>query len=177
MAKTITVKTPTFPDKRHRPPLSGLTSVERAAQEEINRDRAKPRRYWEDEEQEALISWARLTRLPFPPDASAPMLADYLFACPNGGKRGKFEAARLGAQGVKAGVSDLILPVARGGYFGLFVEMKARRPHAATVTDSQVAWLRRMAACGYHAEVCYGWDTARDLISEYISRPPTVVAA
>ena len=37
-----------------------------------------------------------------------------MFRIPNGGSRHPAEAARLKAQGVKAGVPDLCIPVARG---------------------------------------------------------------
>lgn len=54
----------------------------------------------------------------------------WVFAIPNGGSRGstKQEAQRVGsklkAEGVKAGVSDLMVPIPRHGLAGLFIEMK-----------------------------------------------------
>jgi hypothetical protein len=48
----------------------------------------------------------------------------WLFSIPNGGERGVANAARLKAEGVKSGVSDLCLPVPRRGYHGFFIEMK-----------------------------------------------------
>ena len=39
---------------------------------------------------------------------------------PNGGTRDAVEAKHLKQQGVKSGVPDICLPVARGGYHGLF---------------------------------------------------------
>ena len=50
-----------------------------------------------------------------------------LIAIPNGGKRNPREAGRLKAQGVKAGVSDLLLPFSSQGAHGLWIEMKAGR--------------------------------------------------
>ena len=41
-----------------------------------------------------------------------------LYHIPNGGKRDAQTAISLKRQGVKAGVPDLHLPVARGGYHG-----------------------------------------------------------
>ena len=43
---------------------------------------------------------------------------------PNGGTRDAVEAKHLKQQGVKSGVPDLCLPVPRGQYHGLYIEMK-----------------------------------------------------
>lgn len=47
-----------------------------------------------------------------------------LFAVPNGGKRNKLEAVRLKRQGVKRGVTDVILQIPRNGYGCLDMEFK-----------------------------------------------------
>lgn len=49
----------------------------------------------------------------------------YMYHVPNGGKRDKATAAVLKRQGVKAGVPDIMLPAARAGYHGLYIELKA----------------------------------------------------
>lgn len=52
--------------------------------------------------------------------ARYPVQGQLLIHIPNGGsRRNKFEGYRLKRQGVRPGVSDLLLPVARGGHFGL----------------------------------------------------------
>jgi hypothetical protein len=53
--------------------------------------------------------------------ARMPEVADLIFHVPNGGHRVKAVAAKLKAQGVKAGMPDLVLPMARGGFFGLYI--------------------------------------------------------
>lgn len=133
-------------------------------------------RHIEDNEQRALVQWAAVSQLHNPPHPSARMIGDYLFAIPNGGKRNRTEAARMNGLGVKAGVSDLLLPVARGGHFGLWIEMKKPRACFAgqaaverAVSAAQQTWGSRMVACGYHFEVCYGWDEARVVIEQYLS--------
>lgn len=47
-----------------------------------------------------------------------------LFAVPNGGRRDAVTGARLKAEGVVAGVADLILLLPRGGYNCLCLELK-----------------------------------------------------
>lgn len=85
---------------------------------------------------------------------------------PNGGSRHPAEAARLKAQGVKAGVPDLCVPVAAGGYHGLFVEMKAVK--GGRVSAKQAEWLRLLRRQGYAAWVCKGADAAIACIEGYL---------
>lgn len=49
-----------------------------------------------------------------------------LYHIPNGGKRYATTAKRLKAEGVKAGVPDLCLPVPRGAYHGLQILSKEK---------------------------------------------------
>ena len=109
-------------------------------------------------EQEALFDWAKATFGRYPE-------LKLLYHIPNGGKRNRFEAAHLKRQGVKAGVPDICLPVPRGGFHGLYIELKAgsNKP-----TDSQNKWLSALRAQGYAAEVCVGWKQAQELITEYL---------
>ena len=58
---------------------------------------------------------------------------------PNGGYRNQIEARNLKLQGVKAGVPDLVLPVARGGYFGLYIELKADKN--CKTSKNQELWI------------------------------------
>lgn len=89
-----------------------------------------------------------------------------MFHIPNGGQRKKSEAARLKAEGVKSGVPDIMLPVARGGYHGLFVEMK--RQKGGRLEDAQRDWLDRLSGQGYKAVVCKGWAAAANEITDYL---------
>ena len=81
-------------------------------------------------EQGALIEWAYFMEAQFPE-------LELLYHIPNGGSRHRIEAIHLKQQGVKAGVPDLHLPVARGGYHSLYIEMKVKgnRP-----TPKQIHW-------------------------------------
>lgn len=121
---------------------------------------------YEGQEQTALFNWLRVRY---------PAAAKLAYHVPNGGHRMKAVAARLKAQGVKAGVSDITLPMARGGYFGLYIEFKATPPHDAAVSPSQMAFLQAVEAQGYLALVCRGFEAAREVIEGYMALPKTEV--
>ena len=113
----------------------------------------------EEEEQMALFRWAELAKGKYPALA-------LLFHIPNGGSRGKAEAGRFRAMGVRAGVPDLCLPVPRAPFHGLFVELK--RTKGGHVSAEQKRWIADLEAQGYCAIVCYGWEEAKDNIEEYL---------
>jgi hypothetical protein len=100
-----------------------------------------------------------------------------IYHVPNGGHRHKATAAKLKAQGVKAGILDLVLTMARGGYFGLYIEFKATPPNDAPVSAGQHACIRRLNEQGYLAIVCRGHFDAMEHIRAYVLLPQTVVAA
>lgn len=119
--------------------------------------RAKPIPH-EGEEQEALFRWAAYMKGLYPE-------IELLYHIPNGGSRNPAEAANLKRQGVKAGVPDLCLPVARGRYHGLYIELKVGRNKPS---DKQKKWLLALNAQGYAAAVCYGWESAAETIKKYL---------
>ena len=86
---------------------------------------------------------------------------------PNGGSRKKAEAGRFRAEGVKAGVPDLCLPVARGGFHGLYIELK--RQKGSKTSDDQKAWLSNLEKQGYFVALCKGWEAAAKVITEYLT--------
>ncbi|MFK0090860.1 VRR-NUC domain-containing protein [Pseudomonas sp. NPDC090755] len=106
-----------------------------------------------------------------------PAAAKLIYHVPNGGHRHKQVAIKLKEQGVKAGVPDLVLPMARGGHFGLYIEFKAKPPFDAAVSPSQDAYLQALLDQGYLAIVCRGSIDALEAIRAYLLQPPTKVAA
>ncbi|HGM5580779.1 VRR-NUC domain-containing protein [Pseudomonas parafulva] len=105
-----------------------------------------------------------------------PQAYKLIYHVPNGGHRHKLVAAKLKGQGVKAGVPDLVLPMARGGYFGLYIEFKAKPPFDAEVSASQDAYIQALNAQGYLAIVCRGSIDAVEAIRAYLLQPATVAA-
>ena len=89
-----------------------------------------------------------------------------LFAIPNGGHRHPAVAAKLRAEGVRPGVPDLMLPVARCGFHGLFIEMKADK---GKVRGNQQDWHEYLDAQGYLVAVCFNPEAAMDTIKSYLA--------
>ena len=87
---------------------------------------------------------------------------------PNGGSRDAVEGRHLKAQGLKRGVPDLCLPAARGGYHGLYIEMKTE---AGRASADQVWWMEHLKAGGYCARLCHGWQSAVGVLEWYLGLP------
>lgn len=112
-------------------------------------------------EQIEVVAWCRQAAEVIP--AMRPL--SLLYHVPNGGKRNKLEAANLKQEGVKAGVPDLCLPVARGAYIGLYIEMKYGDN---SESENQIEWLASLQSEGHFVCVCYSARTALDVIERYI---------
>lgn len=119
----------------------------------------------EDSEQIGVIDWANWNTGRFPE-------LKLLFHIPNGGKRSKTEAIRFKAMGVKAGVPDLCLPVPKGGYAGLYIEMKFDKNKT---TRNQDEWINNLRQQGYKVEVCWGGISATKILEEYLQQQQTML--
>lgn len=113
----------------------------------------------EAEEQRALFRWAALA------SGAHPELRK-LFHIPNEGRRSVVTGRRMKEEGMKSGVPDICLPVARGGYHALYIELK--RVKGGRVTDAQRRWLYDLNVEGNRAVVCKGWNAAREEIENYL---------
>lgn len=119
-----------------------------------------PQAKWsEHEHQSALMLWAKYTA------KSHPELR-LLHAIPNGGQRSPITAARLKAEGVMPGIPDLHLPVPRGRYCGLWIELKA---HGGRATDNQRAVMAMLTEYGNRVALCFGMEEAKGEILNYLS--------
>jgi len=114
----------------------------------------------EDLEQELVIRWS------IGQADTWPELA-LLYHPANGGKRSKREAAKFKRMGVKPGVPDLHLPIARGGFHGLYVEMK--RMDGGRVSSEQKVWLAALHAAGHCVAVCEGHEQAIAVLRDYLA--------
>ncbi len=114
----------------------------------------------EAQHQAALIRWSQQPHI----RQKYPGLK-LLHHIPNGGRRDPIEARHLKEQGVKSGVSDLCLPVARGDYHGLYIEMKTE---TGRVSENQKWWIKELNHQKYYAVVCYGWKEAVKCLTDYL---------
>lgn len=95
-----------------------------------------------------------------------PVLRPLFFAVPNGGSRRLKEAALMKAEGITAGVADIVLLAARGPWHGLCIEFK-------TATGRQSKEQKRFEACchaeGYRYAVVRSFDDFKALVDGYLA--------
>lgn len=113
----------------------------------------------ESVEQQRLFLWARMQSGKYP-------CLTLMYHIPNEGKRSRATGGRLRAEGLKAGVPDICLPVARGGCHGLYIELK--RQHGGRLLPAQAEWMEKLKAQGYQVALCHGWEAASEIILEYL---------
>ena len=115
-------------------------------------------RHIESTIQQQCVAWFRLQHR---------SLAKLLFAVPNGGARRLREAQIMKAEGVTAGVSDLILLVARGGYNALCIEVKTGSS-SSRLSPAQKEWRELATAAGNKYVVCRSLDEFQHEVSHYL---------
>ncbi len=113
----------------------------------------------EHQEQATVIQWSTLLL------NKCPLLA-MLYAIPNAAKRSMALAAAMKAEGMKSGVPDLCLPVARNNFHGLYIEMKRKK--GSVVSKEQSWWKDNLIEQGYRAVICKGADEAIAEIKSYM---------
>lgn len=128
---------------------------------------------WEGMEQRALFRWAWATRLPvleeFDGQERLLSIGEVLTWTPNGvAKLLPQVAGKMKMQGLQSGFPDLTLPIPTVHYHGLYIELKAARPHHIAVTENQRRWLMRLQRQGYAAVVARGWLEASETITAYL---------
>lgn len=105
----------------------------------------------EHAEQAALFVWA-----------NAHPVACVMYANVNG----QYRQGQRPEPGMKAGIPDVFLPVARGGYHGLYIELKRKK--GGVVFEAQKAWHERLRGQGYAVGLSYGADEAIAQVQAYL---------
>lgn len=110
--------------------------------------------------QQAVIKWSKqpAIRQKWP-------LLKLLYHIPNERKCSEVMGRLLRLAGVKRGVPDLHLPVSRGEYHGLYIELKTEK---GRTSQYQNWWITELTAQGYLVEVCHGWQSAVNVLEQYM---------
>lgn len=87
-----------------------------------------------------------------------------IYAVPNGGSRNVREAQRLKAEGVLAGVADLVIMLPQGK--SLYIEMKVK---GNKQTDNQKDFQKIAETLGYKYYVCYSFDEFKAIIEKELT--------
>jgi hypothetical protein len=132
-------------------------------------------------EQVAVMHWSNMQLKRWPE-------LEWLHAIPNGGMRAAkdeknkdgvsmaaIRGGQLKAEGVKEGVCDLMLPVARRGYHGLYIEMKKvfnlKKESLHYASEPQKKFIAFVQGQGYCAGVAQGWQQAVAVLEWYMGEP------
>jgi hypothetical protein len=107
----------------------------------------------EREEQEVVKQWLEKMNIIF-------------YHIPNGGKRTVVEGVILKRMGVKAGIPDFCIPMARKGYHGLYGELKRRK--GGVISVQQAYWLSELTKQGYYVFVAHGADEFIQQVKNYM---------
>jgi hypothetical protein len=126
----------------------------------------------EHTEQRDLFTWAILMQRQY-------RELEVMYAIPNGAflgadrKAAWKHGARLVAEGLRRGMLDVCLPVSRGGYLTLYIEMKAGKNDTSPAQDQ---WCEALHRHGHLCVICWNFETARSVIIDYLEgklvKPP-----
>lgn len=110
--------------------------------------------------QKAIMQWAAIQEHNGLPELKL------LYHCPNGGYRNPKEASSFKKMGVKPGVPDLHLPVPKGIYAGLWIELKTQ---IGKQSEYQKEWEKELTNYGHLYKLCRSVDEAILAITDYLS--------
>lgn len=120
----------------------------------------------EKQEQKALFAWADRVKGKYPE-------LSLMYSIPNaGGFTGGFQknllrVLSLRAEGVKKGVPDICLPVARGGFHSLYIEMK--RVKGGKEKPEQAEWRIALATAGHQVVTARGVNEGIKALEKYLA--------
>lgn len=142
--------------------LSGIVA-ESDTKKERQRTKRNALRVSEHDEQKTFLAICKAHEKKYPALAR-------IYAVPNGGFRHPATAAKMKAEGQKAGKLDIALDDARGGYHGFKLEMKAE---GGSVSKEQFREYQVSVNAGYYCNVAWGADEAWQITEQYMKMEPT----
>ena len=114
--------------------------------------------HYESDHQCALFNWAELHEHAYP-------ALKLLRGSMNQVRLTPLQAKKAKAMGMKKGELDITLPVPRGGYTGLSVELKYGNNKP---TKEQIDYGARLKVEGWYVAYLYDWEEAANLIKRYL---------
>ena len=111
----------------------------------------------ESREQQIIFEWASWQKNKYPG-------IEAMYHIANEGKRSASNGSRLKREGLKSGVSDICVPVAKCGYNNLYIELKSGKNKA---TKEQLDFIGLINKYGGKALVVYEADNAIEVIKAY----------
>lgn len=114
----------------------------------------------ENQIQAAFFDWLAVHEKRFPE-------LGLFYAIPNGANKSPAARGLFKRTGLKAGVPDVHLPVARAA-LGLWIEFKATK---GKVSEEQARWLNDLFQLGHATHVCRSWTEAADITMDYLNLP------
>jgi hypothetical protein len=89
----------------------------------------------------------------------------WIYAVPNGGQRNPGVAGKLRAEGVKAGIFDVHIPIPQPGWSGAWIEFKFGKNK---LTPTQEKFLEHLMAFRYQYAVVRSCDEGIDFVERYL---------
>ena len=126
--------------------------------DEANEKESKPRKRAEQHEHDLQVACLKWLRLAYP--------KVLCYAIPNGGQRTERAGKWLKEEGVTAGMPDLHIPIPRGNYASLYIEMKNGK--AGRLSDHQKELIPRLQAYGNKVVVCRTIDDFMNEVDAYL---------
>lgn len=115
-------------------------------------------RHFEAALQQACVTWFNMQHCD---------LHGLLFSSLNGMRTTPTQARTAKAEGMIAGVADLMLAVAKHGYHGLFIELK--NGSRGRQSEAQKQWQSKIEAQGYRYIIVRDFYTFRRAIESYLN--------
>lgn len=114
----------------------------------------------------ALATRDRMPDIVGKPSYEAPQLTR-IFAIHNQGHGDAIRGVKAKAEGVKAGVPDIFVPICVDHCAGLFIELK--RPKQKIKDESkQDDWRQYLNSACYQSHECVGWEAAVERVKLYV---------
>lgn len=113
----------------------------------------------EFQDQENIFKWADMMKHKYPE-------LELLNGSLNGVRLTIGQATKAKRSGMKKGFPDMNLPVPRGFFHGLYIELK--REKGGVVSKEQKWWRKKLKEQKYLSVICKGYDESIRLIQDYL---------